>query len=206
MIGSLEPLVKQPVSRRFPGPARSLLIEPTMEPVLSRPAWSPYVVGAGIGVLSWLAFALADQPLGVSSAFEDAAALAIDAASPRSSQLAYFQDNTPVIGWVAMLGVGLFFGAYISARLSGDRQQLLVPAMWRRRFGDSVAKRMIAAFLGAALMLFGARVAGGCTSGHGISGNLQLALSSVVFTTTFAIAGAITALAIYGREQQVEHD
>ena len=32
-------------------------------------SWSPYVVGVGVGVLSWVAFATADKPLGVSTAF-----------------------------------------------------------------------------------------------------------------------------------------
>jgi hypothetical protein len=31
------------------------------------PAWSPYVVGAGIGVLSWLTFYFSDKPIGASS-------------------------------------------------------------------------------------------------------------------------------------------
>jgi hypothetical protein len=176
-----------------------------MKPLLARPAWSPYVVGSGIGVLSWFAFALAGRPLGVSTAFEHTAALVIGAA-PRSSQLAWFTENAPTIGWGWMLVVGIAFGSFISARLSDEREALLVPKMWAERFGDGAAKRMIAAFLGAALMLFGARVAGGCTSGHGISGNLQLALSSMVFTVTFAVVGAVTALAIYGRKQQVCHD
>ena len=32
------------------------------------PAWSPYVVGTGIGVLSWLTFYFSDKPVGASSA------------------------------------------------------------------------------------------------------------------------------------------
>lgn len=171
-----------------------------MTSILTRPAWSPYVVGAGIGILSWFAFALAGRPLGITTTFEHTAAMVIDAVAPNSSQLAYFRDNTPVIGWQWMLVLGVFVGALISARLSGDRKPTAVPQLWAARFGDGAGKRLIAAFFGAALMLFGARLAGGCTSGHGISGNLQLALSSLVFTVTFAIVGALTASAIYGRK------
>ena len=29
-------------------------------------AWSPYIVGAGIGVLSWLTFYFSDKPIGAS--------------------------------------------------------------------------------------------------------------------------------------------
>ena len=31
--------------------------------------WSPYAVGIGIGVLSWLTFVLSDKPIGCSTAF-----------------------------------------------------------------------------------------------------------------------------------------
>ena len=31
--------------------------------------WSPYVVGIGIGLLSWFAFLLSDKPIGCSTAF-----------------------------------------------------------------------------------------------------------------------------------------
>src|ERR1017187_9300942 len=37
---------------------------------LTKQSWSPYLVGAGIGVLSWLAFATADRPIGITTAFE----------------------------------------------------------------------------------------------------------------------------------------
>ena len=60
--------------------------------------------------------------------------------------------------------------------------------------------RLVAAFFAGALMMFGARLAGGCTSGHGISGNLQLAVSSLVFTATLFAAAIITALALYARK------
>ncbi|VAY88600.1 hypothetical protein CARN8_3350001 [mine drainage metagenome] len=35
--------------------------------------------------------------------------------------------------------------------------------------------------MGGVLLLFGARMAGGCTSGHIISGGMQLAYSSLLF-------------------------
>ncbi len=34
-----------------------------------RERWSPYVAGAGIGVLSWITFGLMNQALGVSTTF-----------------------------------------------------------------------------------------------------------------------------------------
>jgi uncharacterized membrane protein YedE/YeeE len=63
-----------------------------------------------------------------------------------------------------------------------------VPTVWKERFGSSPVKRYAAAFLGGFLLLFGARLAGGCTSGHGISGTLQLGVSSWLF---FAVMLAV---------------
>ena len=64
-----------------------------------------------------------------------------------------------------------------------------MPAMWAEKFGPSHAKRYASSFVGGMLLLFGARLAGGCTSGHMISGISQLALSSFLFgMATFGAA------------------
>jgi uncharacterized membrane protein YedE/YeeE len=99
-----------------------------------------------------------------------------------------------------MLVVGVFVGALISSRLSGDRSSEVVPAIWRDRFGGNVLLRLAAAFFAGGLMLFGARLADGFTSGHGISGNLQLALSSLAFTVVFFGAATLTARTLYERK------
>lgn len=170
-------------------------------------SWSPYVVGIGVGVLSWFAFAVADQPLGISTAFEHTAALTERAVLPKAAQSnEYFAKKaeagkSPKIGLGWMLVIGVFVGALLSSALSGDRSREIVPAMWRERFGGNVPLRLIAAFFAGSLMLFGARLADGCTSGHGISGNMQLAVSSLIFTVTFFAAATVTALSLYGRKE-----
>jgi uncharacterized membrane protein YedE/YeeE len=47
-------------------------------------------------------------------------------------------------------------------------------------------------------MGFGARWAGGCTSGHGISGVLQLAVSGLISAACFFAGGIATAFLLYG--------
>ena len=65
----------------------------------------------------------------------------------------------------------------------------------------AVPKWMLAAaFLGGMIMIFGARLASGCTSGHGISGNLQLAVSSVLFSVMFIGFGVATVFLLYGKK------
>jgi uncharacterized membrane protein YedE/YeeE len=43
------------------------------------------------------------------------------------------------------------------------------------------------------LLIFGARLAGGCTSGHIISGITQLSLSGMVFAAGVFVSGIATA-------------
>jgi uncharacterized protein len=169
-------------------------------------AWSPYVVGAGIGVLSWFAFFSAGNHLAITLQYEHIAAMVQMAANPQALETnGYYAARAaeglePRVGWYLMLLVGVFLGALLSSWLSGDRARLTVPPLWRWRFGDSVAKRFAAAFAGGALMVFGARVAGGCTSGHGISGSLQLAVQSWLFIVLAFATAIVAAFLIFGRE------
>ena len=49
-------------------------------------SWSPYLVGAGIGLLSWLTFATVDKPIGITTACEYSAALTEKAAVPQVTE------------------------------------------------------------------------------------------------------------------------
>tara|TARA_R110002073_G_scaffold149534_3_gene303247 strand:- start:5584 stop:6117 length:534 start_codon:yes stop_codon:yes gene_type:complete len=167
----------------------------------TRKSWSPYLVGAGIGVLSWFAFLTADRPLGISTSFENTAAITEKVvAAIAAEQNEYFRDESPKVDWEWMLVLGVFFGALMSPKLSGDRDAPDVPSLWRWRFGDRSLLRYLMAFLGGAIMLFGARLAEGCTSGHGISGTLQLAVSSWLFLIIILVGGTATAFLLFGRE------
>jgi uncharacterized membrane protein YedE/YeeE len=69
--------------------------------------------------------------------------------------------------------------------------------MWIARFGDSIALRAVIAFGGGILMAFGARLAGGCTSGHGISGTLQLNMASWIAVVCFFVGGIAVAMLLF---------
>ena len=168
--------------------------------------WSPYLVGVGIGILSWFAFATADRQLGITTAFEYTAALGGQAVAPQQArEHPYFaeqarENKPPKIDWEWMLVVGVFIGGFLSSKLSGDRSPERVPPLWRWRFGDKVALRYLGAFGGGFVMMLGARIAKGCTSGHAVSGTLQLALSSWMFAPLMFIVAILTAHLMYGKE------
>jgi hypothetical protein len=163
-------------------------------------AWSPYVVGALIGILSWFTFATADKPLGVSTTFVRAAGLIEQTIVPAHVEAnAYFMNKGIKVDWQMMLVLGTLAGTFLSAWLSKDLRIERVPELWKARFGDSVALRYAMAFVGGVILVFGARLAGGCTSGHGISGSLQLALSGWTFFMAVFAAGVASAFTLYGK-------
>ena len=165
----------------------------------SGPAWSPYVVGALIGVLVWLTFLLSDKPVGASTAYARVAGLIGMIFAPRHTEsLKYFQDTKPRIDWEVMFVVGAIGGAFLAAWHGSELTGEWLPPMWEARFGaSSLPLRLAITFAGGACMAFGARMAGGCTSGHGISGALQLSVGSWVALACFFIGGIAVAIPMY---------
>ncbi len=160
--------------------------------------WSPYLVGAGIGVLVWLSFILANRPIGCSTAYARTTGL-IERLfrGKKIDEKEYYKKFVPELGWEMMLILGVIIGAFISSQLSGTFDLEVIPQLWSNAFGSSVLLRIAAALLGGFFIGFGARMAGGCTSGHGISGTIQLAVSSWVAFIMFFVGGFITALLLY---------
>lgn len=163
------------------------------------PAWSPYLVGSLIGVLSMLTFYFSNKPLGASTAYARVAGmLGLSVAPEHTRALKYFKDNPPKIGWELMLVIAVIVGAFLAAWTGGELTGQWLPEMWQERFGaDSHLLRGVVAFAGGILMAFGARMAGGCTSGHGISGTLQLAIGSWIAAISFFIGGIAAAMLMF---------
>lgn len=160
--------------------------------------WSPYLVGAGIGVLSWFTFLLSNKPIGCSTAFARTSGMLEQALTGKSvAKNPYYQKFPAVIDWEWMFVLGIIIGSLVSAMLSGNFSLRLVPSLWMARFGVSFLPRFFTALIGGIVLGIGARWAGGCTSGHGISGTMQLAVSSWIAVILFFIGGIITAKLIY---------
>jgi uncharacterized membrane protein YedE/YeeE len=160
-------------------------------------------------VLSWATFFFMDMALGTSTSFVDAAAACLSCVAPEHVEASayvrkeYFdagkQAWKPIFDWQLALDLALIVGAFLAAKLGGTFRFEAVPPLFARRFGPSPGKRYAIAFLGGAILLFGARVAGGCTSGHGISGGLQLALSSWTFFLAMFASGVVTARLLFAK-------
>lgn len=165
------------------------------------PAWSPYLVGALLGVLSWLTFYFSDKPIGASSFYATVAGmLGKLVAKKHTEQLGYFKSNPPVVDWEFAFVLAAVAGGFLAAFTGGEIANEWLPPMWEARFGEgTIGLRAVVALLGGALMAFGARVAGGCTSGHGISGTLQLSVGSWIAVICFFVGGIAVAMPLFAR-------
>jgi hypothetical protein len=161
--------------------------------------WSPYIVGVCIGLLVCLALVLSDRPIGCSTAFVKASGLIEKLfRGERVHEKEYYKKFIPAVDWQLMIVPGIVIGAFISSYLSGTFGFFIVPPLWAEQFGDSGALRILVALAGGILLGIGARWAGGCTSGHGISGTLQLSVGSILSAACFFVGGIAMAMVLFG--------
>jgi uncharacterized membrane protein YedE/YeeE len=165
--------------------------------------WSPYLAGALAGLVLVGSVWFTGKYYGASTAFVRMAGMIENLFNPEHvAGLAYFAQKTPKIEWQWMFDLGILIGAFISAITSGSFQSRSVPARWEARFGHTPGKRGLVAFIGGVIAMFGARLAGGCPSGHGLSGSLQLAPSGYIAIACFFIGGIVVAHILYGGQKQ----
>lgn len=167
------------------------------------PGWLTW--GAMIGFAQIFAM-LTVGPLGVSTAYPQFAGFLLDKLFPGFAQeQPYLREIGAQIGWEVMLVLGILLGAALSYGLSHgpDRAKLsvAVPPVAVKGFTGRRLHSYARAFLGGFLFIFGARLAGGCTTGHMLSGMAQMALSGLVFAAAAFGSGMLIAQ-IFFREPQ----
>lgn len=98
--------------------------------------------------------------------------------------------------------LAMMAGAFVSSRFRERMtpEERVMPAVWRANFGSSPAVRYAAAFGAGFLVLYGARLAGGCTSGHMMSGMMQTSVSGFIFTAGAFLAAIPIALILFRKE------
>ena len=159
----------------------------------------PYIWGVLMGLVVVFAFATA-RPVGTATVYEKVTGHILQFFSPEYVRTTehYFASAAPVAEWETMFVIGLFLAGLIARYLLGGRaQQNYIPQMWAQRFGTSRVRRYAASFVAGVLLLFGARLANGCTSGNFISGGSQLALSAYIFGIGMFASGIVTAVLLY---------
>ncbi|GAB6192146.1 YeeE/YedE thiosulfate transporter family protein [Desulfocastanea catecholica] len=166
--------------------------------------WSPYLAGALLGLLAiisvYASTALLGKSnyLGASTTFVRAAGVVErSVAADHVTANEYFVKTKVKVDWQFMLVAGIFLGALISSITDKSFKIEHVPSIWQQRFGPSIGKRAAGAFFGGIVAMVGARLASGCPSGHGLSGMMQLSVSSFVALVMFFAVGVVVATFVY---------
>lgn len=136
----------------------------------------------------------AGHPMGASTAFPYAAMTLTGLGAQ-----AYWHKIAEPGAWELHFLAGAFLAGLASAVVRGHFRLVAVPELWRAYYGAQPGKRFVWAFIGGFLLLLGARAAGGCTSGHIVSGGMQLAASSLVFAAVVGVSFLATARLFYRR-------
>ena len=160
---------------------------------------NPYLAGILLGLVLFVAFFLTGSGLGASGGMNRLLVFVEDAVAPehvdRTPYLLEMAggDLNPLDSWVVFVTVGTVLGGFVSGWIHG-RFRLET----NRGPRVPVRLRWLMAFIGGALMGYGARFARGCTSGQALSGGAVLSVGSWAFM--FAVFGGAYGLAYFMRK------
>ena len=174
---------------------------------LLRDPWPWYVAGPLIGLMVPLLLMLGGKPFGLSANLRHMCA----AVAP--GDLNFFRYNwRKEGGWNLLFALGILVGGFIASRwLLPDHYTVAIAESTRtdlRRLGMqdlsglmpselvswtalSTGRGLITLVLGGFLVGFGSRWAGGCTSGHAISGLATMQLPSLIAVVGFFAGGLL---------------
>lgn len=165
----------------------------------TKPYAHPYLAGILLGLVLFGAFFFTGNGLGASGGMNRLLVLLEDAFLPAHvSRTAYLADMAggtanPLDSWVVFVTLGVVAGGFASGWINGRLKFETV-----RGPLTPVRLRWLMAFVGGALMGFGARMARGCTSGQALSGGATLSVGSWAFM--FAVFGGGYAVAYFVRK------
>lgn len=169
--------------------------------IFKKKRWSPWLMGALLGFVASACIVLVQDNLGAAGGFERIGSILVSWLGLGWADSFYFRMvKPPQVSFQMLQYIGMILGAFTASYFSRDFKIRMLPDReWTQRFGSSKAKRWALMFLGGILIEFGAGVAGGCTSGLGVSGTMQLSPAGLIFIAGVFISGIVTTKIIYGR-------
>ena len=154
-------------------------------------AWHWALGGLGIGAVTLLLLATTGRRLGISTGFENLCSLVVPAPYLRRREI------TGSHGWRIPFLLGLVGGGAASALLAGGFAPAWGLGMFDAIVGWGPAGKLAWMFVGGLFIGAGTRMAGGCTSGHGIFGLANFEGASLASTLAFMAAGVATTQVVY---------
>ena len=160
------------------------------QPAAAKAYINPYVGGVLLGLVLFLSYFLTSSGLGASGAINRIQVFFVDIfASEHVNQVGYFAnlaggETNPLDSGAVLMLLGTFLGGMLSVLI----HKRLKP---ETRKGPNISNktRWIMAFIGGAIMGYGARFARGCTSGQALSGGAVLSVGSWAFMFCVFIGG-----------------
>jgi uncharacterized membrane protein YedE/YeeE len=165
----------------------------------TKPFINAYLAGILLGIVLFLAFFITGNGLGASGGLNRVVVFFEDALLPNhvdnTPYLASMAggDTNPLDSWVVFITIGTVIGGFLSGWWHGR-----IKVETNRGPRMSVRSRWLMAFIGGAIMGYGARLARGCTSGQALSGGAVLSVGSWAFM--FAVFAGGYAVAYFVRK------
>jgi uncharacterized membrane protein YedE/YeeE len=149
------------------------------------------LAGLGIAGVTLALLLVASRRLGLSTGFEDVCSLVL--------RVPYFRRGSVRSGraWRLPLLAGLLIGGFLSAWSGGGWQPTWDLGVFDEAIGLGPAGKVAWMFVAGLFIGFGTRLAGGCTSGHGIFGLSNFEAPSLITTVSFMAAGIVTTHVVY---------
>ena len=147
--------------------------------------WHFAIAGAGIAGITLTLQAVGNRALGVSTGLEEVCSL--------GSNAPYFGRAELKSHWRIVMFAGLICGGLLSSLTSGGWQPTWDAGMLDTHLHLDHAAKVVWFFAGGLLTGVGTRMAGGCTSGHGIYGMARMQPGSILSVLAFMASGILTA-------------
>ena len=149
------------------------------------------IAGGGLAAVTLALLFMTNTRLGISAGLEDICGLVL--AQPYLRR----PGRQAASAWRLPFLFGLFLGGVLSALIGGGWRLTWGLGVFDDVIGLGHAGKVMWMFVGGLFIGFGTRLAGGCTSGHGIFGVANLELPSLVATISFMTAGIVTTQLVY---------
>lgn len=164
-----------------------------------------WVGGLLMAILFFFTFSIwgANRPIGASTGMSYISNM-IFALEPQNYEYAAIIEESGA--WEGVMLIGVFFGGlFMSVFVTKTFHISFIPTLWKERKNRSVKSRMIWSFVAGFLLVFGARLAGGCNAGHILSGGAQIAVSGIIFAIVALGTGMLVGRIFYKRKG-AKHD
>jgi uncharacterized membrane protein YedE/YeeE len=163
------------------------------------PWWAGGILMSGLLLLTFSIYG-ADRPIGASTYIPYFAGVLFNLDPEKYT---YFKQIGNAGAWEGVLLLGALFGGFVtSVFITRSFRLSLLPTGWKKYKNHSVRSRLLWSFVSGFFMIIGARLAGGCTSGHFMSGMSQMAISSMIFGGVVLLSVIVTGRLFYHKEER----